>query len=144
MTWHQKTINLRPQKRGIHLIGREITSQIPEIANYRVGQLHLFIMHTSASLTLTENADPDVRGDLDRHLAKLVPENAPHYRHTIEGPDDMPAHIKASMLDSSLLIPITNGRLALGTWQGICLCEHRIHGGSRKLVATLQGELFPH
>ena len=104
------------------------------------GLLTLFIQHTSASLTVNENADPDVRGDLERHLNVMVPENAPYYEHTLEGPDDMPAHIKSVLIGPSLSLPITDGRLALGTWQGIYLCEHRDHGGSRRLVVTIQGE----
>lgn len=140
MSWFQKTIRLQAKPRGVHLITREVLNQLPELDRYDVGLAHFFIMHTSASLTLTENADPDVRGDLERHLNQLAPENAPYYRHTCEGPDDMPAHIKASLLDSSLLIPIRHGALGLGTWQGICLCEHRNHGGSRKLTITLQGQ----
>lgn len=137
--WHQKLVVLAKRPRGCHLITREMTEALPEIRECRVGLLNLFIQHTSASLTINENADPDVRGDLERHLNVMVPENAPHFRHTLEGPDDMPAHIKASLLGPSLVIPVQRGALALGTWQGIYLCEHRDQGGSRKILATLQG-----
>ena len=113
---------------------------MPELADYRVGLLHLFLQHTSASLAINENADPDVRGDLERHFNVMVPENAPHYAHTLEGPDDMPAHIKTVLIGESLTVPVRDGALALGTWQGLYLCEHRDHAGSRRMVATLQGE----
>ncbi len=138
--WIQKTIHLNAQKRGFHLITDEIEQQIHEIRSLSVGLLHLFIQHTSASLTLNENADPTVRSDMEAHFNKFVPERAPYYKHTYEGDDDMPAHIKASTLGNSVTIPITNGRLALGTWQGIYLGEHRDYGGSRTVVATIQGE----
>ncbi|KGD63587.1 hypothetical protein Y5S_03223 [Alcanivorax nanhaiticus] len=138
--WKQKTLTLPAKRRGCHLVTREVLEQLPELAGMRVGLLHLFIQHTSASLTINENADPDVRGDLERHLNVMVPENAPYYEHTLEGPDDMPAHIKSVLIGPSLSLPITDGRLALGTWQGIYLCEHRDHGGARRLVATIQGE----
>ena len=138
--WIQKTIHLNAQKRGFHLITDEIEQQIHEINSLSVGLLHLFIQHTSASLTLNENADPTVRSDMESHFNKFVPERAPYYKHTYEGDDDMPAHIKASTLGNSVTIPITNGRLALGTWQGIYLGEHRDYGGSRTVVATIQGE----
>ncbi|MFA0037960.1 secondary thiamine-phosphate synthase enzyme YjbQ [Vibrio sp. 10N.261.52.A1] len=138
--WIQKTIHLNAQKRGFHLITDEIEQQIHEISSLSVGLLHLFIQHTSASLTLNENADPTVRSDMESHFNKFVPERAPYYKHTYEGDDDMPAHIKASTLGNSVTIPITNGRLALGTWQGIYLGEHRDYGGSRTVVATIQGE----
>lgn len=140
MAWLQKEIRLQARARGFHLVTTEVTSALPELSRYKVGLLHLFIKHTSASLCLNENADPDVRGDLERHFNVLAPEGAPHYRHTLEGPDDMPAHIKSALLGSSLMLPIQSGRLRLGTWQGIYLCEHRNHGGSRTLIATLQGE----
>ena len=136
----QKEFTLKSKPRGFHLVTDEITSKVPEINKISVGLAHIFIKHTSASLTLNENADPSVRADMESHFNKLAPENAPHYIHTMEGPDDMPAHIKASLLGSSVTIPITNGRLNLGTWQGIYLCEHRNHGGSRKIVVTLTGE----
>ena len=138
--WIQKTIHLNAQKRGFHLITDEIEQQIHEINSLSVGLLHLFIQHTSASLTLNENADPTVRSDMESHFNKFVPERAPYYKHTYEGDDDMPAHIKASTLGNSVTIPITNGRLALGTWQGIYLGEHRDYGGSRTVIATIQGE----
>ena len=136
----QKEFSLRPYSRGFHLITEEVLSQIPEIRNLKAGVLQVFIKHTSASLTINENADPTVRVDFESHFNKMVPENAPYYKHTFEGPDDMPAHIKASLLGSSVSIPVTNGRINLGTWQGIYLCEHRDHGGSRKLVLTIIGE----
>ncbi|AFT72424.1 Alanine racemase [Alloalcanivorax dieselolei B5] len=138
--WHQQTITLKPRARGFHLITREVVEALPELGRYRVGLLHLFIQHTSASLAVNENADPDVRGDLERHFNVMVPQNAPHYEHTLEGPDDMPAHIKSVLIGPSLSLPLHDGALALGTWQGIYLCEHRDHGGARKVVATLQGE----
>jgi secondary thiamine-phosphate synthase enzyme len=139
-TWVQRRITLKPRPRGFHLVTREIIEQVPEIGDFRVGLAHVFIQHTSASLTLNENADPDVRGDMERHMNNLVPERAPHYEHTLEGPDDMPAHIKASLFGSGLTVPVGNGRLLLGTWQGIYLGEHRDHGGPRQLVVTLWGE----
>lgn len=138
--WQQKQIELTAKSRGFHLISDEIEQQLPELAQYTVGLCHIFILHTSASLTINENADPTVRSDLEAHINKLVPERAPYYRHTDEGDDDMPAHIKASLLGSSVMIPIKNGRLALGTWQGIYLGEHRDYGGRRHLMVTLQGE----
>lgn len=138
--WIQKTIRLQAKARGFHLVTSEILSQLPELAQMRVGLLHLFIQHTSASLCINENADPDVRADMERHFNKTVPENAPYYEHTLEGPDDMPAHIKAVTLGCSLSIPVRQGRLALGTWQGIYLGEHRNQGGPRTLMATLHGE----
>lgn len=137
--WVQRTLTLEPRRRGFHLITGEVLSGLPELGGYRVGLLHLFIQHTSASLAVNENADPDVRGDLERHFNAMVPENAPYYEHTLEGPDDMPAHIKSVLIGPSLSLPITEGDLALGTWQGIYLCEHRDRAGSRRLVATLQG-----
>ncbi len=138
--WFQKEIRLQQKKRGFHLITNEIVNQLPEIRKISIGLLHIFIQHTSASLTLNENADPDVRVDMESHFNKFAPENAPYYVHTTEGSDDMPAHIKASLLGSSVTIPITNGRLNLGTWQGIYLCEHRNYGGSRSVVVTINGE----
>ena len=138
--WYQKTIQLRPRARGFHLITDEIEQQIAELAQIKTGLAHVFIQHTSASLSLNENADPTVRSDMEAHFNKSVPERAPYYQHTYEGDDDMPAHIKASTIGSSISMPISNGRLALGTWQGIYLGEHRDHGGSRRLVITLQGE----
>ena len=141
MSWFQKTITLQARRRGFHLVTHEITAQVPEIQDYRVGLAHIFIQHTSASLALNENADPTVRQDFESHFNVMVPENQPYYIHTYEGPDDMPAHIKAALLGSSVTIPIANGRLALGTWQGIYLCEHRDHARGRRLVVTLNGEL---
>lgn len=138
--WYQQTITLKPRARGFHLITREVVEALPELGRYQVGLLHLFIQHTSASLAVNENADPDVRGDLERHFNVMVPQNAPHYEHTLEGPDDMPAHIKSVLIGPSLSLPLHDGTLALGTWQGIYLCEHRDHGGARRIVATLQGE----
>ena len=138
--WFQKTIHLNARKRGFHLITDEIEQHINDINCPSVGLLHLFIQHTSASLTLNENADPTVRHDMEAHFNRYVPERAPYYRHTYEGDDDMPAHIKASLLGSSVTIPITNGRLALGTWQGIYLGEHRDFGGNRTVIMTIQGE----
>ena len=138
--WIQKTISLSPHPRGFHLITNEIVESVPEMSQIKTGLLHLFIKHTSASLTINEDADPTVRTDFESHFNHLVPENQPYYKHTLEGPDDMPAHLKASLLGSSVSIPITKGKLALGTWQGIYLCEHRNHGGNRTLVATIQGK----
>ncbi|MDX1458842.1 MAG: secondary thiamine-phosphate synthase enzyme YjbQ [Marinobacter sp.] len=139
MIWDQTTIQLPALSRGFHIITNDVLSQGPDLRNCQVGLLHLFIQHTSASLAINENADPDVRGDLERHFNAMVPENAPHYRHTLEGPDDMPAHIKSVMIGPSLILPVSDGHLALGTWQGIYLCEHRDHAGGRNIVATLQG-----
>ncbi len=138
--WIQKTITLTPKSRGFHLVTRELLQQLPEIRDFRIGLAHFFIQHTSASLTVNENADPTVRADMEAHFRHFVPENAPYYRHTLEGADDMPAHIKASLLGCSVTVPIGNGRLLLGTWQGIYLGEHRDRGGRRTVVATLQGE----
>jgi secondary thiamine-phosphate synthase enzyme len=140
MEWIQKEFSLKARPRGFHLITREVLEQLPELREIETGILNLFIQHTSASLTINENADPDVRGDLERHFNHAVPENAPYYEHTLEGADDMPAHIKASVLGSSLSIPVGKGTLRLGTWQGIYLCEHRDHGGACRLVATLYGK----
>jgi secondary thiamine-phosphate synthase enzyme len=140
MPWHQVEIHLRPRPRGFHLVTKEIVAALPDLARFRVGVAQLFIQHTSASLTVNENADPDVRGDMERWFDHAVPERAPYFQHTAEGPDDMPAHVKASLLGSSVTIPIRDGRLALGTWQGIYLGEHRDSGGSRTVVATLWGE----
>ena len=143
MSWFQKEIQLQPRSRGFHLVTDEILRQIPDLQEYEIGLAHFFIQHTSASLAVNENADPTVRADMEAYFSRAVPENAPYYRHTFEGPDDMPAHIKTVMLGSSLTIPIKNGRLNLGTWQGIYLCEHRDRGGRRRLVVTLQGERQP-
>jgi secondary thiamine-phosphate synthase enzyme len=140
MAWFQKTITLAPRSRGFHLITEELVRALPELARVRVGVAHFFIQHTSASLCINENADPTVRADLESHFNALAPENEPHYRHTTEGPDDMPAHIKAALIGNSLTIPITDGHLNLGAWQGICLCEHRNQGGARRVVVTIEGE----
>ena len=139
MPWLQRTIQLTPRKRGFHLISRELLKELPELADFEIGLFHGFIQHTSASLSINENADPDVPLDLESAFSAIAPERFP-YRHTCEGPDDMPAHVKAAMLGSSISIPIFKGELCLGTWQGIYLCEHRNHGGQRKIVITLSGE----
>ncbi len=139
--WIQRTIQLRPRPRGFHLITNEILQQMPEIRQVRVGLLHIFIQHTSASLALNENADPTVRADMEAHFSRhLAPPDMPYYRHTYEGPDDMPAHIKSVLIGSALTIPITDGALNLGVWQGIYLGEHRDRARSRRLVITLHGE----
>lgn len=138
--WIQREVTLRPRPRGFHLITRDVLEAVPELGRCSVGLLHVFIRHTSASLTLNENASPDVREDFERWFAEAVPENARYWTHTIEGPDDMPAHIKASLLGPSLTLPVSGGRLAVGTWQGIYLCEHRDRGGARSLILTLNGE----
>jgi len=137
--WTQRQIKLAARSRGFHLITREIVETIPEMAKLRVGLLHVFIQHTSASLTINENADSDVRRDLESSLNAIAPEDFP-YVHTIEGPDDMPAHVKASLMGSSVSIPIANGSLLLGTWQGIYLCEHRNRASGRSIVLTLHGD----
>lgn len=139
MPWIQKQISIPAQPRGFHLITRNIIEAIPKLATIKTGLLHIFIMHTSASLSINENADPDVPRDLESSFNAIAPEEFP-YVHTCEGPDDMPAHVKAALLGSSISIPVSNGRLVLGTWQGIYLCEHRNHAGSRRLVLTLHGE----
>ncbi|CAH1100118.1 unnamed protein product [Psylliodes chrysocephalus] len=136
--WCQRKVNLRPQHRGVHLVTEEILRQLPELNSFVIGLCHIQILHTSASLALNESWDPDVRDDMEMMLNKIVPEGLP-YRHSCEGPDDMPAHVKACFLGSNLTIPITEGKLNLGTWQGIWLCEHRDHAGSRKLMVTLNG-----
>lgn len=138
--WHQKQITLSPKPRGYHLITGEILDKIPAIEKINTGVAHIFIRHTSASLTINENADPSVRRDFKSHFKRMVPEDPSLYEHTLEGPDDMTSHIKSSLLGASLSIPITDGTLNFGTWQGIYLCEHRNNGGSRKLVVTLHGE----
>ena len=138
--WAQREIVLDPRPRGFHLVTREIAGALPELGDVAVGLLHLLIQHTSASLALNETASPDVRRDFESYFNHAVPENARFWTHTLEGDDDMPAHIKASLLGPSLTLPISRGRLALGTWQGIYLCEHRDHGGPRSLVATVWGE----
>ncbi len=138
--WVQKELRLQARSRGFHLITEEILRQLPELSKCKIGLLNLTIKHTSASLSINENADPSVRRDFERFFNRAVPENEPYYEHMDEGSDDMPAHLKASILGASLNIPITQGRLNLGIWQGIYLCEHRDHGGNRNLVLTLQGE----
>ena len=140
MPWTQKIFTLPEKPRGFHLITRDVTAAVPELRGVAVGLMHLFIHHTSASLTLNENASPEVRADFERHFNAMVPEDAPYYRHTLEGPDDMPAHLKGSILGFSLTLPVKDGALLLGTWQGIYLCEHRNQGGRRTLTATLTGE----
>ncbi len=136
--WIQKTITLSPKSRGFHIITHDVLENIPELKDLKTGILQLFIKHTSASLTINENADPTVQTDLESHFNMLAPENQSYYQHTFEGSDDMPAHLKASLLGSSVSIPITDGRLNLGTWQGIYLCEHRNRGSDRKLIITIQ------
>lgn len=138
--WLQKEISLAAKPRGFHLITEEVLRELPELRQFKVGMMNVFIMHTSASLTLNENADPTVRDDFENWFNQAVAENEPYYLHQDEGPDDMPAHIKSSLLGASLNIPIANGRPRLGTWQGIYLCEHRNYGGSRRIVVTVHGE----
>ncbi|MDX1967613.1 MAG: secondary thiamine-phosphate synthase enzyme YjbQ [Planctomycetaceae bacterium] len=139
MPFHRHHLTLPPYRRGFHIITQRVVDAVPELSQIGIGWLHVFIQHTSASLSINENADPDVPVDMESSFNALVPESFP-YQHTCEGPDDMPAHVKSSLLGSSLMIPVENGRLLLGTWQGIYLCEHRNHGGSRSLILTLQGE----
>ena len=136
--WTQRTVTLDPRPRGIHLVTRDLLAELPELSRVDAGLLHVFIRHTSASLTLNENASPDVRRDLNAWLDDAVPD-ARAWEHSLERPDDMPAHVKASLMGPSLLLPVAGGRLALGTWQGIYLCEHRDHGGAREVLLTLQG-----
>lgn len=138
--WLQKEIRLTPKPRGFHLVTSELLRELPELRDIRIGMMNLFILHTSASLTLNENADPTVRQDFESFFNRAVPEDEPYYRHRDEGPDDLPAHLKASLLGASLNIPVADGAPRLGTWQGIYLCEHRDHGGSRRIVVTVQGE----
>lgn len=140
MKWIQKEITLSPRPRGFHLVTDEILAGLAGLKEIKTGIAHFFIKHTSASLSINENFDPDVRKDMESHFNKIAPENAAYYVHTSEGPDDMPAHIKASLLGSSITVPVTNGRLNLGTWQGIYLCEHRNRGGVRKIIVTISGE----
>jgi secondary thiamine-phosphate synthase enzyme len=139
MAWYQRTHQLTPLRRGFHLITSQLVGALPELASVRVGLLHVFIQHTSASLTINENADADVPADMEASFNSIAPEDF-DYRHTVEGPDDMPAHVKASLLGSSVSVPVRDGRLLLGTWQGIYLCEHRNRASARKLVLTLYGE----
>lgn len=138
--WLQKEIHLQAKPRGFHLITNELLRQLPELHDFSVGMMNVFILHTSASLTLNENADPTVRQDFETHFNRAVPEGEADYLHHDEGPDDLPAHIKSSLLGVSLNIPVARGRPVLGTWQGIYLCEHRNHGGSRRIMVTVQGE----
>ena len=138
--WIQKQLNIKPQGRGFHLITAEILRQLPELQQVKIGMMNIFIQHTSASLTINENADPSVRVDFEAHFNHNVRENEPYYTHTLEGSDDMPAHLKSSILGSSLNIPITDGQLNMGVWQGIYLCEHRDHASGRQLVVTINGE----
>lgn len=138
--WAQRHVTLDPRRRGIHLVTGEVLDAVPEIAALRVGVVHVFIRHTSASLTLNENASAEVRADLDRWLDRAVPDGAPYFAHTLEGPDDMPAHVKASLMGPSVTFPVAGGRPLLGTWQGLYLCEHRDDGGPRRLVVTVWGE----
>ncbi|OUR74894.1 hypothetical protein A9Q75_19320 [Colwellia psychrerythraea] len=138
--WYQTDITLKARKRGFHLITDEVLSQLPELNKVNCGILHLFIKHSSASITLNENADPTVRSDMEAHFNHFVPERAPYYQHTYEGDDDMPAHIKASLLGNSLSLPISHGQLNIGIWQGIYLGEHRDHASNRTIVATINGE----
>lgn len=140
MHWIQRVIKLKPRQRGFHVITSEVVALLPELRRIDIGVLHLFIQHTSASLTINENASPEVRRDMERHSSELVPEGPHHYEHTLEGDDDMPAHIKASLFGNNVTIPIGQGQLLLGTWQGIYLGEHRDHGGARSLVATISGQ----
>lgn len=138
--WLQKELRLQPRSRGFHLITDEVLRALPELHQFRVGLMHLFLLHTSASLTLNENADPSVREDFEGYFNRTVPEDEPYYRHCDEGSDDLPAHLKSSLLGVSLNLPLAHGCPVLGTWQGIYLCEHRNQGGSRRLVVTVQGE----
>lgn len=140
MGWVQKELRLQPRARGFHLVTDEIVAQLPELDDFRVGLAHFFIQHTSAALALNENAEPEVRTDMEAHFNQLVPENQSYYTHNYEGPDDMPAHLKAVLIGPAITVPITDGRLNLGTWQGIYLCEHRNRGGPRRVVVTLHGE----
>jgi secondary thiamine-phosphate synthase enzyme len=140
MFWHQASIQLRRRSRGFHLVTEEILAAVPELRHVRLGFLQLFLQHTSASLSINENADPDVRADLERWANQAIAERAPYFEHTTEGPDDMPAHVKSGLFGVSVLIPVAEGKLQLGTWQGITLGEHRDQAGSRTVVATLWGE----
>jgi secondary thiamine-phosphate synthase enzyme len=140
MRWHQTQLRLKPRSRGFHLVTQEIVAAVPELRSFKVGVAHLFIQHTSASLAINENADPDVRADMERWFNHAVPEDAPYFEHTTEGPDDMPAHLKATLVGAAVTLPIRDGRLALGTWQGVYLGEHRDAGGARSVIVTLWGE----
>ena len=138
--WIQKEVELAKKPRGFHLVTREVLNGVPELRMVNVGLLHLFMQHTSASLAINENADPDVRVDMEAYFSKVVPENEPYFKHTLEGSDDMPAHLKAVMIGTELTLPISQGRLSLGVWQGIYLCEHREMASRRKIIVTLNGE----
>ncbi|MCK5121276.1 MAG: secondary thiamine-phosphate synthase enzyme YjbQ [Methylococcales bacterium] len=138
--WFQKKISMQARCRGFHLVTDEIVRDIPELKQIKVGLLHLFIQHTSVSLVINENADPDVRTDMEAYFNQAIPENEPYFRHVLEGSDDMPAHLKAVILGGELTIPVAGGRLQMGVWQGIYLCEHRNNAGSRGIIATLNGE----
>lgn len=138
--WFQQRIILKPRNRGFHLVTNDIVEALPQLHSIIIGQLHLFIQHSSASLTINENADPTVRSDLESHINVIAPENAPYYQHTYEGSDDMPAHIKASLMGSGVTIPVGQGKLLLGTWQGIYLGEHRNNASGRSLIATINGQ----
>lgn len=140
MKWLQREFKLPSKNRGFHLITDIVISEMPEIRTFEVGMMHVFIKHTSASLTINENADPTVRMDFESHMNKMVPEDMPYYLHNYEGPDDMPAHIKASLMGNSVQVPISNGQLNLGIWQGIYLCEHRDHASGRTIVVTINGQ----
>jgi len=140
MNWSQKEIILPSFERGYHIITNLILNEIKELNEINIGIAYIFMKHTSASLTINENADSTVRLDFESHINKMIPENAPYYKHTIEGPDDMPAHLKSSILGSSIILPISNGKFNLGIWQGIYLCEHRNNGGKRKIVVTINGQ----
>lgn len=140
MKWVQHQIRLSPRPRGFHLVTNELLGPLAELKDFEIGIAHFFLQHTSASLSLNENASPSVRDDFESHMNEMVPEGAPYWTHTVEGPDDMPAHVKASLFGAGLVIPIRDGRLALGTWQGIYLCEHRDRGGARQVMATVWGE----
>ena len=140
MRWHQTQVRLKPRPRGFHLVTSEIVAALPELAKFQVGLAHLFIQHTSASLAINENADPDVRGDMERWFSRAVPENAPYFEHTTEGPDDMPAHIRAALTQTHLSVPLIHGELMLGTWQGIYVYEHRTAGHAREVVLHLFGD----
>ncbi|MGE5432494.1 MAG: secondary thiamine-phosphate synthase enzyme YjbQ [Syntrophomonadaceae bacterium] len=140
MNCFQKEIVINAKARGFNLVTDEVLNQLPELKNFSAGIFHLFIQHTSASLSINENADPGVRHDMESYFNRIVPENAPYFQHTTEGSDDMPAHIKTSILGNNITVPVTNGRLNMGIWQGIYLCEHRNHGGRRHLIATIMGE----
>jgi secondary thiamine-phosphate synthase enzyme len=140
MAWYQKEILLGPKKRGFHLVTEEIVGYIPEIRRIKTGIVHIFIKHTSASISLNENADRTVRTDMETYFNKMIPENMPYYEHNTEGSDDMPSHLKSVIIGSSVSIPVTNGIINMGTWQGIYLCEHRNYGSPRKIVITIMGE----